>query len=100
MRLRSDGTLQLSPSDLSAHLSCRHLTTLALEVARGERKASYTREELAQLIAEKGEAHERAYLDRLIAAGRDVVEIELPQEGAHSSERTTRRSRPCVAAPT
>jgi uncharacterized protein len=81
MRLRSDGTLQLSPSDLSAHLSCRHLTTLALEVARGERKASYTREELAQLIAEKGEAHERAYLDRLIAAGRDVVEIELPQEG-------------------
>ena len=36
MRLADDGTLTLSPSDLSAHLACEHLTTLSLRVARGE----------------------------------------------------------------
>ena len=36
MRLRSDGRLRLSPSDLSAHLACPHLTTLSLAHARGE----------------------------------------------------------------
>ena len=36
MRTLDDGTLALSPSDLSAHLACPHLTTLSLAVARGE----------------------------------------------------------------
>ena len=35
MRISDDGTLVLSPSDLSAHLACEHLTTLSLRVARG-----------------------------------------------------------------
>ena len=36
MRLADDGTLLLSPSDLSGHLACPHLTTLNLLVQRGE----------------------------------------------------------------
>src|SRR3990170_3060584 len=36
MRLADDGTLLLSPSDLSGHLACPHLTTLNLRVQRGE----------------------------------------------------------------
>jgi hypothetical protein len=35
MQLRDDGTLRLSPSDLSNHLACAHLTTLSLAAARG-----------------------------------------------------------------
>ncbi len=36
MRILDDSTLALSPSDLSAHLACPHLTTLSLRVVRGE----------------------------------------------------------------
>jgi hypothetical protein len=31
------GRLALSPSDLNDYVECPHLTTLAVEVARGER---------------------------------------------------------------
>src|SRR4051794_29267882 len=77
MQFRGD-QLSLSPSDLSAYLACRHLTTLELGVARGERTKPGTREELAELVAEKGELHESRYLEQLRAEGRQVVEIELP----------------------
>ena len=36
MRLADDGTLLLSPSDLSAHLACPHLTSLNVRVQRRE----------------------------------------------------------------
>ena len=36
MRFAADGTLLLSPSDLSAHLTCPHLTNLSLQVQHGE----------------------------------------------------------------
>ena len=40
MRLADDGTLGLSPSDLSAHLACPHLTTLSAACrARRDREA-------------------------------------------------------------
>ena len=67
----------LSPSDLNDHLECPHLTTLALEVARGERARPFVADEHAELLRRKGELHERAYLDRLRADGRQIVEIAL-----------------------
>jgi predicted RecB family nuclease len=79
MRL-SQGRISLSPSDLTAYLACPHLTTLSLEVALEERKRPYTREALAELIAQKGDLHEARYLEFLRAQGRDVAEIELPRE--------------------
>ena len=82
MRLDSSGSLLLSPSDLSAHLACPHLTTLSLEVALEERKRPHTREALAELIAQKGDLYEARYLELLRALGRDVVEIELPSADA------------------
>ena len=36
MHLHDDGTLSLSPSDVTAFLACEHLTTLELAAARGE----------------------------------------------------------------
>src|SRR5438094_837287 len=67
----------LSPSDLNDHLECPHLTTLALEVARGERARPFVADEHAERLRCKGELHERAYLGRLRAEGRQIVEITL-----------------------
>src|SRR5713101_6963721 len=85
MQLR-DGQLSLSPSDLSNYLACRHLTSLELEVADGVRRKPHTREALAQLIAEKGDLHERRYLEHLIGEGREVVVVELPERSGAFDE--------------
>jgi uncharacterized protein len=76
----SQGGVILSPSDLTAYLACPHLTTLSLEVALKERNSPHTREALAELIAQKGDLHEARYLEFLRTQGRNVVEVELPQE--------------------
>ena len=75
MRLRSDGTLRLSPSDLSAHLACPHLTTLSLEVLREEREQPQVDDTHRDLIFRKGREHEAAYLERLEREGRSIVRI-------------------------
>lgn len=71
------GHILLSPSDLNDYVECPHLTTLALEVARGERARPHVPDEEADLLRRKGEMHERAHLERLRAEGRTVVEIGL-----------------------
>ena len=75
MRLRSDGTLRLSPSDLSAHLACPHLTTLSLEVLREEREQPQVDDTHRDLIFRKGREHEAEYLERLEREGRSIVRI-------------------------
>src|SRR5882762_1603513 len=72
-----DGRITLSPSDLNDYTQCPHLTTLALEVARGVRARPFVADEHAELLRRKGELHERAYLERLRADGRQIVEITL-----------------------
>lgn len=55
-------TIRLSASDLSNHLACRHLTTLDLQVVRGEKRApAWAAPDLA-VIRERGERHETSYL--------------------------------------
>src|SRR5215470_150967 len=74
---RVDGQVTLSPSDLNDYVECPHLTTLALEVARGERARPHVADEEAELLRRKGAEHEHAELERLRAEGRTIVEIEL-----------------------
>jgi hypothetical protein len=71
------GDLTLSPSDLNDYVECAHLTTLALEVAKGGRVRPHVADEQTELLRRKGEEHERAHLERLRAEGRVIVEIEL-----------------------
>src|SRR5256884_3767553 len=71
------GHIALSPSDLNDYIECPHLTTLALEVARGERARPFLADDHAELLRRKGELHERAYLERLRADGRQVVGLAL-----------------------
>jgi len=72
-----DDRLLLSPSDLNDYVECPHLTTLALEVARGQRERPHVPDEQSELLQRKGAEHERAYLERLKAEGRAIVEIDL-----------------------
>jgi predicted RecB family nuclease len=89
MQLR-DALVLLSPSDLSNYLACPHLATLELETAHRKRKKPHVREALAQLIADKGDLHEKRYLEYLRAQGRGVVTVELAErptafEEAHAT---------------
>jgi uncharacterized protein len=75
----ANGLLLLSPTDLNDYVSCRHLTTLAREVARGERERPHRSDEGAKLLQEKGEEHELHFLDQLHAEGREVVDIAMDE---------------------
>jgi uncharacterized protein len=76
MQLRN-GQLSLSPSHVTGYLGCEHLTTLAVEAALGELGKPEVENEQAELVFRKGREHEAAYLARLRADGKHVVEIEL-----------------------
>ncbi len=68
--------IRLAGSDLSNHLACRHLTTLDLQLARGERTAPDWAAPDLKVIQELGLRHETAYLAHLDAQGlRDTSSI-------------------------
>src|SRR2546422_4631843 len=85
----------LSPSDLNDYVECPHLTTLALEVARGQRARPHIPDEEAELLRRKGAAHERVHLERLRAEGRTIVEIGLgePWDFEAAAHRTAEAMR-------
>ncbi|WP_369253330.1 TM0106 family RecB-like putative nuclease [Geodermatophilus amargosae] len=73
---RTDGSLLLSPTDLTRHQACPHVTTLDLAVADGRLKPlAEGPTDHAALIADLGTEHEMRYLDALEAEGRTVVRI-------------------------
>src|SRR6266446_1384900 len=59
--------IRLAGSDLSNHLACRHLTTLDLQLARGERAEPKWAAPDLKVIQELGLRHEKAYLAHLSA---------------------------------
>src|SRR6202171_3775401 len=67
--------IRLAGSDLSNHLACRHLTTLDLQVARGERTAPDWAAPDLKVIQELGLRHETAYLEHLAAQGLTVENL-------------------------
>ena len=79
---RIDGHLVLSPTDLTKHVACAHITTLDLEAldagtgrGGGPRVAATGADDSLNLVFAKGLEHERAYLERLVAEGRVVEDI-------------------------
>ncbi|WP_404393038.1 TM0106 family RecB-like putative nuclease [Humibacillus xanthopallidus] len=86
---RIDGHLVLSPTDLTKHVACAHITTLDLEALdAGAARASGVDDSL-NLVFTKGLAHERDYLDRLRADGRHVEDIAaLGLKGAAAEAAT------------
>ncbi|HEU4674291.1 MAG TPA: TM0106 family RecB-like putative nuclease, partial [Candidatus Limnocylindrales bacterium] len=79
MQLAPDGSLIVSATDLAGFLACDHLSTLELGRVAGLWPRPPEREDPeVVLLQERGEAHERAYVDRLRAEGREVVEFTRP----------------------
>jgi predicted RecB family nuclease len=70
-----DAGLMLSPTDLTKHLACAHVTTLDLMLARREIPEPAEADESLELIFRLGIEHEKRYLEGLKLAGRVVVEI-------------------------
>jgi predicted RecB family nuclease len=95
MQATNDGRLLLSPSDLNDHVECEHLTTLALEVARGTRPRPHVPDDHGRLLRRKGEEHEASYLTRLRADGREVVSVlgADPWDFAGAAQRTVEAMR-------
>jgi uncharacterized protein len=83
-----NGNVLLSPTDLTAYLACEHLTTLTLHAARGELAVPEITEQ-AQLLFEKGHAHEVAYLERLREEGLDVCDVSM-DAGFDAAAQATR----------
>ncbi|MDQ2865617.1 MAG: TM0106 family RecB-like putative nuclease [Candidatus Eremiobacteraeota bacterium] len=77
---RIDGQWIYSATDLNNYLECRRLPELELLVALGKLTKPEADDEQVQLIRDKGQAHEDAYLETLRAryGAADVVEIERP----------------------
>jgi predicted RecB family nuclease len=73
---RVDSRLIFSASDLINHLECPHLTQLDIEVALGRVDLTQTRSDTTELVARKGDQHERDYLLQLRYDGREIVEIK------------------------
>ncbi|MGH3517100.1 MAG: TM0106 family RecB-like putative nuclease [Haloechinothrix sp.] len=75
--MQLDGTrLVLSPTDLTKHLACPHVTSLDLQVALGARPRPKTDDEALELIFRLGLEHEAAYLEQLRTEGRTIAEME------------------------
>ena len=72
-----DGRLLFSPSDLNHFLECEHLTALDVAVARGELMRPGLDDPQRDLIARKGDEHEEAHLERLVAEGKRIARIDL-----------------------
>lgn len=66
---KSATSIRLTASDLSNHLACRHLSVLDLQVATGRRATPAWNSPDAQILQERGIAHENAYVEHLSASG-------------------------------
>lgn len=83
------GQIRLAATDLSNHLSCRHLTALDLSVARGERTAPEWRAPDLKIIQELGLRHEAAYLQWLRDQGKSFVNLQTIKDEQEAVTETT-----------
>lgn len=72
---RAADTLYLSPTDLAGHLACRHLTQLARGLAEGRLRFDLAVDPRLEAMRERGRAHEHAYLERVQAEGRSLIDL-------------------------
>lgn len=91
--MRAAGTtIELSASDVSQFLGCRHRTALDLAVAKGLRSALEFLNPALDVLQQRGFEHERRYVDALRREGFEVLDLT---EGAteHVIRRTSEAMR-------
>jgi uncharacterized protein len=85
------GTLRLSATDLSNHLTCSHLTQANLAYAHGERTPPPFAAPDAAILAQRGLEHERAYVQFLQQSGNltiaDLSTIKSEPEAVSQTQK-------------
>ena len=66
---------ELAATDLSNHLSCRHLTELNRKVSLGELTKPHWTDPQLDILIERGQDHEKQYVDFLKLKGLKVVDV-------------------------
>ena len=79
MRVRQ-GTVTLTATDLANHLSCRHLTTLDLRLAKGEIVEPSWENPHLRVLQQRGLEHEKAYIERLRSKGLAIIDLSNEAE--------------------
>ncbi len=87
MKLEAGG-LRLSASDLANHLACPHVSTLDRGTVEGRWEIPQWRRPDAEVLAQRGLEHERAFLAHLEARGRRLVRCEADEPGITAVDRT------------
>jgi predicted RecB family nuclease len=88
---------QLSATDLSNHLSCQHLTELNRKVALGELKRPHWTDPQLEILIERGQQHEKDYVNFLRLKGHTVVDVR--NGGVSTLEAMTQGADVIVQAP-
>jgi hypothetical protein len=79
MRVRQ-GTATLTATDLANHLSCRHLTTLDLRLAKGEIAEPSWENPHLLVLQQRGLEHEKTYIESLRSKGLAIVDLSNEAE--------------------
>ncbi len=91
---RIDGRLVLSPTDLTKHVACPHITTLDLEALDSGAPRTVPTDDALNLVFAKGLQHEQAYLQTLRADGLVVEDIaRLGLKGTAAEQATVEAMR-------
>ena len=67
--------VRLSATDLANHLSCGHLTTLDLRLAKGEIEEPSWENPHLRVLQQRGLEHEGAYIESLRSRGYAIVDL-------------------------
>lgn len=92
MRAVSDG-IDLSATDLSNFLGCRHRTGLDLAVAEKKLKAPWQPPDpFIELLRQRGAEHERSYVEALKSEGLNLIDLNglEPDEACDATEKAMR----------
>ncbi|HKQ58747.1 MAG TPA: TM0106 family RecB-like putative nuclease, partial [Candidatus Eisenbacteria bacterium] len=85
---RVDGVFRLAATDLAGHLACRHMTALERGLQDGQWKRPDHYRPEAEILAQRGLEHEKAYLAHLETQGRSITWLDEEGDGAGAPERT------------
>lgn len=80
--------LELSASDLVNHVSCNHLSMLDVELAKGNLSKPDHYDPLLEILRERGQIHEAAFIDHLKNQEFEVVVIDGVDISDQSVEAT------------
>jgi predicted RecB family nuclease len=94
----TDGRVLLSASDLVAFLECEHLSALDERVTRGLEVIEPSRTDSTDLVARKGDEHERAFLGSLMEQGLNVVVIPSIFDGVVSEREVLEQTEAAMRA--